>query len=115
VQSTIEGRLDAKLLARDVAGLLRVGQTACARYAKSLRAALRIDAAVAPSVADVLYAAAEARPADPPKDTGALLELLLEIVVAHELRLPASTRAALEAMQIGGKGKSLRQQLLARG
>jgi len=62
-----------------------------------------------------LCAAAEARPADPPKDTAALLELLLEIVVAHELRLPVSTRAALEAMQIGGKGKSLRQQLLARG
>jgi hypothetical protein len=114
VQSAVEGRLDAKLLARDVARLLRADQTACARYAKSLRAALRVDAAVAPALAEVLFAATTARPEDPPKDTAALLELLIEIVVANELTLPAETRAVLESMQLGGKGKSLRQQLLAR-
>ena len=70
VQSVVEGRLDAKLLARDVAELLRTGQTAGARYAKSLRAALRIDVTVAPTLADVLCAAVEVRARRPAQGHG---------------------------------------------
>ena len=51
-----------------------------ARYAKSLRAALRIDAGVAaPLSSRSSSVSIEARPEDPPKDTAALLELLLEL------------------------------------
>lgn len=114
VQAVVDGRLDAKLLARDVTELLRTGQTACARYSKSLRAALRIDAAVAPVFSEMLCTMVVVRPADPPKDTAALLELLQEIMVGHAFALPVETRTALEVMQIGGKGKALRNELLAR-
>ena len=61
----------------------------------------------------VLCEAIAARPADPPKDTASLLELMLEIVLGHRIGLPAATREALESLQVGGKGKSLRRQLLA--
>jgi hypothetical protein len=92
---------------------LRADHAACARYAKSLRAALRIDAGVAPAVFAIVSAAIEARPEDPPKDSAALLELLLELAVGHGLKLPGTTRAALEGMELGGKGKSLRTKVLA--
>ena len=114
VQSSAEGRLDTKLLASQVAELLRSGHAACARYAKSLAAALRIDENVAPVLAEVLSAAAVARPADPPKDTAALLNLLLEIVVARDLRLAAEVTQAINNLKIGGRGNVLRKELLAR-
>jgi hypothetical protein len=114
VQSSVEGRLGAKLLAAQVAELVRTGHAACARYAKSLAAALRIDETVAPVLIEVLSAAATARPADPPKDTAALLELLLEILVANDIRLPADATAAINALQIGGRGNAIRKELLAR-
>ncbi len=112
VQTHAEGRLDTALLAADIRECLRAEHAACARYAKSLRAALRIDAGVAPALFTILSEAIAARPNDPPKDTAALLELLLELAVGHGLKLPEATRAALEAMQVGGKGKALRTKLL---
>ena len=39
-------------------------------------------------------------------------ELLLELQLAHGLAMPGSTRAALAAMKLGGKGKAAQQQLL---
>ena len=113
VQSALEGRLDAKLLGATVAVLVASGHATCARYTKSLGAALRMDERLAPVVAEVVFAVIAARPADPPRDTAALLELLLEIVHAHGVAVPAETRAALESLEIGGKGKPLRKQLLA--
>jgi hypothetical protein len=113
VQSQAEGRLDVALLGADIRECLRGDHAACARYAKSLRAALRIDAGVAPAVFAIVSAAIEARPEDPPKDSAALLELLLELAVGHGLKLPGTTRAALEGMELGGKGKSLRTKVLA--
>jgi hypothetical protein len=113
VQSHAEGRLDVAALAGSVRGFLRGDLAACARYAKSLRAALRIEAGAASAVFAVLCEAIAARPADPPKDTASLLELMLEIVLGHRIGLPAATREALESLQVGGKGKSLRRQLLA--
>ncbi len=114
VQSVLDGRLDVETFAPIIAQLVAAEHTACARYAKSLRAALRADPAVSPVVARVLEAAVAARPVDPPKDTAALLDLLLEVVLSNELDLAAHTRAALESMEIGGKGAALRKKLLAR-
>jgi hypothetical protein len=113
VQAATDGRLDTHLLATTVAELVRTEHALCARYAKSLGAALRIDPAVTRGVFEVLGAAAVARPDQPPKDTAALLELLHEICAAHHLSLPPAVRASLEAMQLGGKGKALRAALLA--
>jgi len=114
VQSVLDGRLDVEAFAPVIAQLVAAEHTACARYAKGLRAALRADPAVSPAVARVLEAAVAARPADPPKDTAALLELLLEVVLSQELNLAAETRTALDSMEIGGKGAALRRKLLAR-
>lgn len=113
VQAHSEGRLDVALLAADIRECLRAEHAACARYAKSLRAALRIDASVAPALAAILSEAVAARPADPPKDSAAIMELLLELAVGQGLSVPEATSAVLEGMQIGGKGKALRTKLLA--
>jgi hypothetical protein len=112
VHTQAEGRLDVALLAADIRECLRADHVACARYAKSLRAALRIDAGVAPAVFAIVCEAIAARPADPPKDTAALLELSLELAVGNGMKLPGATRAALESMELGGKGKALRTKLL---
>jgi hypothetical protein len=114
VQARAEGRLEVALLAADIRECLRADHAACARYAKSLRAALRIDLAGAPALFEILCEAIAARPADPPKDTAVLLELMVELSAGHGLSLPASARAVLEGMAIGGKGKALREELLAR-
>jgi hypothetical protein len=113
VQSSVEQRLDAKLLAGQVAELVRTGHASCARYAKSLAAALRIDEAVAPALVEVLFAAVVSRPLDPPKDTAALLELLLEILVANDRRLPVDAAEALDKLKMGGRGNAIRKELLA--
>jgi len=112
VQAHAEGRLDVALLAADIRECLRAEHAAAARYAKCLRGALRIDPGIAATVFAILCEAIAARPADPPRDTGALLELLLELGVGHGFKLPAATRAVLESMDIGGKGKPLRAKLL---
>jgi uncharacterized protein DUF6493 len=113
VQSHAEGRLDVGLLAADIRECLRTDHAACARYSKSLRAALRIDPGVAGALFAILCEAVAARPADPPKDTAALMELLLELAVSQAAKVPDATRAVLDGMQIGGKGKALRAKLLA--
>jgi len=68
---------------------------------------------LAPALVVVLSAAAVARPADPPKDTAALLELLLEILVANGIRLPADAAVAINTLQIGGRGNAVRKELLS--
>ena len=113
VHSHAEGRLDVALLAADIRECLRADHAACARYAKSLRAAMRIDAGVAPAIFAIVCEAIAARPADPPKDTAALLELLLELAVGHGMKMPGATRAVLKSLESGGKGKALRAKLLA--
>ena len=40
------------------------------------------------------------------------IKLLLELVHGEGVVVPAGTRAALESLVTGGKGKSLRKQLL---
>lgn len=112
VQARAEGRIDVSLLARDVRALLAGGVTTCARYAKSLQAALRIDVAMGPALIEVLGSAIAARPEEAPKDTSALLELLLEVALAQGRTLPAETRNVLEVMKISGKGAALRGKLL---
>lgn len=82
------------------------------RLAKSLRAALRIEPLLAGTVFDLVAEAVQARPADPPKDTAKLLELLQETLLISGRSLPETTRAALSSMELGGQGARIRKELL---
>ena len=82
------------------------------RLHKSLQAALRADPRIADFVFELLCAALQARPEDPPRDMAALLGLLLELKVAGEHILPPAARDALGAMKLGGNGGALQRQLL---
>ncbi len=113
VQCHAEGRLDTAALAAAARDLLRTPLVKASRYAKSLRAALRIDPGAASAVTDILFAMLAANPAEPPKDTALLLELLQEVTLGGRLPLPSGARATLEALQLSGKGRGLKASLLA--
>ena len=84
--------------------LLRGTQSACGVHCGLIPASQ-------PRYSPILCEAIAARPTDPPRDTAALLELLLELGVGHGFKLPAATRVVLESMDIGGKGKPLRTKV----
>lgn len=113
VQCRAEGRLDTTALAAAARDLLRTPIVKAARYAKSLRAALRIDPGAGAAVVEILCAMLAANPAEPPKDTAALLELLQEVSLTSRLPLPSGARTTLEALQLSGKGRGLKTSLLA--
>lgn len=83
-----------------------------ARYAKSLAAAAQAGGAMPTCVFNLLCAMVEAPGTTWRKDHAPLLELLLELHLAHDLALPASTSAALAAMKLSAKGKAAQKQLL---
>ncbi len=82
------------------------------RLTKSLRAALRIEPSLAATVTDLVAEAVQARPADPPRDTGKLLELLQETLLTSGRSLPETSRAALSSMKLGGQAARIRKELL---
>ena len=110
--STGNPRLNGIALGTAIRDLLAAELAKAARYAKSLRAALRINPSLATPLVELLGAALEARPDDPPKDTAMLLELLQEILVANRMALPERVRQALGILRIGGKGRAVRKALL---
>ncbi len=112
VQSQQEGRLDGAALGQQLRALLATPLVKAKRYAASLQAAVRADARVAPTVVKLLCDMAAANIESPPKDLAALLVLLLELALSHQLPLPAYTRAALTAMKLSGKGRTVQRQLL---
>jgi hypothetical protein len=114
VRTHVEGRLDPSLLAAMVRDLLRKDLVANSRYAKSLRAALRIDATISEVIFEVACTALEATPGEPRKDTAAIIDLLLEIAVNNGRKLSAQERGTLEQLVLSGKANSLRTTLLKR-
>jgi hypothetical protein len=82
------------------------------RLAKSLRAALRIEPSLAGTVFELLAEAIQARPADPPKDTAKLLELLQETLITSGRSVPETAKAALSSMKLGGPGGRIVKELL---
>jgi hypothetical protein len=114
VQTQLEARLDAPLLAATVRDLSRIYMVDNARYAKSLRAARRIDAKISAVAVDILCGVLQANSAAPLRDTNAILELLLEITIADDRKLSAHSRGTLEQLAVTGKGNSLRNRLLER-
>ncbi|MFG6463921.1 DUF6493 family protein [Roseateles sp. DXS20W] len=84
-----------------------------ARLHKSLQAALRIDPQVHGLAFALLCAVVQARPDDPPRDIGLVLDLLLELKTRHGLALPSDARSALSDMKTSGNTRKLQASLLA--
>lgn len=66
------------------------------------------------AVSALFLAVVEVRPDGPRKDQAPLLELLLELKLAHPLDLPAITITTLASMRLSGKGKVAVQGILVR-
>lgn len=110
--SVQDGRLKLITLGSTLARLWATPLVKGARYGKSLTAATQAHAAMPAAVFALLCAMVEVRPDAPRKDLAPLLELLLELKLAHPLALPASTVAALGSMQLSGKSKVAVQGIL---
>ncbi len=107
-----DGRLDTTALGDTLARLWATPLVKGPRYTKSLAAAAQAHAAMPAAVFALLCAMVQEPMTTWRKDQAPLLELLLELHLAHGLALPDSTRTALAAMKLGGKGKAAQQQLL---
>ena len=113
VHAHAQGRFESsKALGDTLCALLATPLLKAARLHKSLQAALRADPRIAGFVFELLCAALQARPEDPPRDMAALLGLMLELRVEGGHSLPPSAREALTAMKLGGSGLALQRQLL---
>jgi hypothetical protein len=107
------GRFDSsQVLGDTLRALLATPLLKAARLHKSLQAALRADPRIDGFVFELLSAALQARPEDPPRDMAALLQLLLELKVAGARNLPPAAHQAISAMKLSGNGRSLQRQLL---
>ena len=110
----IEARLEVITLAGVLRELLQTPLFKLARYGKSLALAARAHEHAPWLVFDLLCEAIRFDTDPPPKDTSALLELLLSVALELHEPLPNSTRAAIEKMKLSGKGKAAQKELLAR-
>lgn len=111
-RSVQDGRLNLTNLGSALARLWTTPLVKGARYGKSLTAATQAHATMPAAVFALLCAMVEVRPDAPRKDLAPLLELLLELKLAHPLALPASTIMALASMRLSGKGKVAVQGIL---
>lgn len=114
VQGVQDGRLDLTALGDTLARLWATPLVKGPRYAKSLAAAAQAHAALPAAVFTLLCAMVQEPMTTWRKDQAPLLELLLELHLAHGLALPACTTAALAAMKLGAKGKAAQQKLLGK-
>ncbi len=114
LQAHQQGRLpvDAELLSL-VQALFSTPLVKPARLHKSLQAALRADPNVHDLAFALLCAVVQGRPAEPPRDLGVVLELLLELKTRHGLTLPSDIRSALSDMKLSGNTRKLQASLLA--
>lgn len=108
-----EGRLDASSLAAELRALSTTPLVKASRYARSFKAALRADPAIHPLVFTLLAEMVVASPAEPQRDLAVLLEILLELVLAHGHALPAPARAVLQDIPVKGRARQILKSLLA--
>jgi len=108
-----DGRLVPAELGATLSRLLDTGFNKLCRWAKSLGEVARVSAGHAAAVAALLQHALAGDPKQAPRDTSALLELLVELQsqTGTPLQVPA-TRTYLAALTAGGKTARLVKQLL---
>jgi hypothetical protein len=110
----LEQRLDAQSVAQEIRWFVLGQMGKNARYAKSLGQAARAHSTMAPAVVTMLCTMLDTGPAPAPKETAALLDLLLELLLSRGLSLPAGAREAIAGLRLTGKGKAAQKELLAR-
>ncbi len=107
-----EGRIDVSQLGAVLRQLMQTPLVKLARYGKSLSTAARAHAQAPRLVFEVLCEMLRLECDAAPKDTAALLELLLELGLQLGSAMPAATRTAIEKMQLSGKGNTAQKELL---
>ena len=113
-RSVQDGRLGIAAMAGTLARLWATPLVKGPRYAKSLAAAAQVHATMPSAVFAMLCAMVEVHPEVPRKNLAPLLELMLELKLAHHEVLPINTHAALRAMRLSGKSKLAAQEILSR-
>ena len=113
VHGHAEARLDLTAFSSALRDLLSTPLVKAARYANSLRAALRIDASLSSALFDVLCRVVECFPEAAPKDAAKLLELLLETKLNTGRALTPPARAALGSLKLSGKSRTVLKTLLS--
>jgi Family of unknown function (DUF6493) len=109
-----DGRLDGLKLGAKMASLFIKGPVKAARWAKTLTDASRISPQHSASITLTLQGSLESIPDPVPKDLGALLETLKELLIARGecLSLP-KTREALTGLKASGKTAKFAKDILA--
>jgi hypothetical protein len=113
VEASADGRIDTAVLGSTLRDLLATPLVKAGRFRKSLESAAGADSRMPGVVFELLCVAVMIKPENVPKDLASLLELLLELMLSQGAELPADTRAAVSALKLGGRGKALRERLLA--
>jgi len=98
-------RLDPSALGEVLQALFKTPLVKAKRYAASLGSAQRNNPEVGPLVFACVCEIVCAHQSHPIKDLGALLDLLLEVGLAHQLRLPLHCAAMLQKTAPAGKLK----------
>lgn len=114
VAACVESRLDAAVLGGTIRELLETQLGLAARYATSLAMAARAHPAMPAAVVAALCALIGFEGARPPKDTGALLELLHELAVANGLPVSPEMVARIGRLALTGKARAAQRDGLAR-
>jgi hypothetical protein len=112
-QCLLQGRVSVQALAEVLAALWATPLLKGPRLAKSLAAVAQTHASLPLAVYPLLCAMAVTQPEAPRKDCAPLLELMLELQLAHHLSLPDNVRQVLEAQRLTGKARAAVQALLA--
>jgi len=114
VAAIADGRLAVNELGSAMARLLDTGINKFARWAKALREVARVSPAHVQAVAVLLAHSLHGDPARAPRDIGALLELLFELLSETGGKLSdVAARDYLAALSFGGKTARLAKQILA--
>jgi len=113
IASAREGRLDRREFGGTMRSLFETPIVKVARWHKRLSEAAVVDRHVARVVFDVV-AQMLSSPMDPvPKDTSALIELLLELQSAHAFRVDEASLEAIRRMNLPARGKRAAKLLRA--
>ncbi len=114
VAMATEGRLAGEQVAAKIRWILLSTLGKASRYTTTLAAAAAAHPAMPGVVVAMLCEIVDIGEAEAPGDTGALLTLLAELVIANNLALPAGARDTIALLKVGGKGKVAQKALLAR-
>ena len=112
-----DGRLDALALGDEIGAILVAGLGKAPRYAKTLgsvrRADARASAVVGVVLGRVLGGALACVSGPAPRNTGALLDLLLELVLGHGVKLDPTALGGIGKLRLTGKARAVQKSLLA--